>query len=449
LIARDIEREEMDSLQVETQRRSGVEVARATSERRNAVLSAHPSLIRHAAIVVASLVAYALRTELPTNASVVVVLGATALLNAAAALACDRFPILQRAWWWSPVLGLLGWATLSFYTGGVSSPFMAGFWLEIALSPMLVEPRRIPLVTLAAVCCLWGVQQLLGASTGKSYVATGFLLTGGALTYVVSLRFARSHRSATAQALFCLQRLEAVESDLDDARTLGAIGEKTAQMTHAVRNAVHSLRGFVELMERPALGDSGRQRALDGLRLTIDRLEELTRVVLRAEPPLSMVSARTNVSEVISAVIDEARQVHPSIEWVRPLAEDAHSEALSALELREVLMVLVQNAAQATGARGSVTVGMEKGDQSLELFVRDEGSGMSPAQLEELFKMRATTKAKGAGFGLYLARRTLEARGGRIEVESTVGRGTTFFVRLPVVQTTKRDAAHEKPPAAA
>jgi signal transduction histidine kinase len=381
---------------------------------------------------------------------VIVVLGATGLLNVLAALAGDRFRTLQRAWWWSPTIGLFGWSTLSFYTGGISSPFVAGFWLELALSPMLVEPRRIPLVTLAAVFCSFALQRLLGSSMANLYVATAFLIAGGALTFAVTLRFTRSHRSMAEQALSWMRQLATAESDLDDARTFSAIGEKTAQMTHAVRNAVHSLRGFAELLDQPALTDSGRRRALQGLRLAIDRLDELTRSTLRAESsPSTRRPTTPSVRQIVFAVIDEARQIHPGIHWVVRSEHDVQRTAMPGAELREVLTVLVQNAAQATGALGKVTVGVSLDSVSVQLSVRDEGSGMSSVQLEELFKQRATTKPTGTGFGLYLAQRTVEAHGGRIHVESRLGGGTTFVVRLPTEQPRDRHTMDAKPPAAA
>jgi putative PEP-CTERM system histidine kinase len=101
-------------------------------------------------------------------------------------------------------------------------------------------------------------------------------------------------------------------------------------------------------------------------------------------------------------------------------------------EIQNVLTNLILNASEATGASGRITVTTSRENGWVLLAVSDNGSGMTPEFMaSSLFKPFQTTKKNGLGIGLYQSKTIVEAHGGRIEVESEPGRGTTFRVRLP------------------
>jgi len=102
-------------------------------------------------------------------------------------------------------------------------------------------------------------------------------------------------------------------------------------------------------------------------------------------------------------------------------------------EIQNVLTNLVLNAHEATGAGGRITVSTSRENGWVALTVADSGSGMSPEFVaHSLFRPFQTTKKNGLGIGLFQCKTVVEAHGGRIEVESAPGRGTTFRVLLPV-----------------
>jgi putative PEP-CTERM system histidine kinase len=103
-------------------------------------------------------------------------------------------------------------------------------------------------------------------------------------------------------------------------------------------------------------------------------------------------------------------------------------------EIHNVLTNLILNAHEATGPSGRITVSTSKEDGWVLLIVSDNGTGMTPEFIaNSLFKPFHTTKKTGLGIGLYQSKTIVEAHGGRIEVESDPGRGTTFRVLLPSV----------------
>jgi signal transduction histidine kinase len=101
----------------------------------------------------------------------------------------------------------------------------------------------------------------------------------------------------------------------------------------------------------------------------------------------------------------------------------------------QVIENLITNAVQAMPTGGSLAIrGGRDNEGMIGLEVADTGEGISPENMEKLFQPLFTTKAKGIGLGLVVCKNLVEANGGRIEVESMPGKGTTINVILKVVQ---------------
>jgi signal transduction histidine kinase len=152
-----------------------------------------------------------------------------------------------------------------------------------------------------------------------------------------------------------------------------------------------------------------------------------TKVVSRAW------SNAAEIEDTLDEVLDEVGRRHHRIDWVRVRAPGGlHGVALARDQLRELLLVLVENAAEASGAAGQVTIkASNTGEGTFHLMVRDRGPGLSPGLGDRLFQPGATTKAAGHGFGLFLARRLVEAQGGRLSAAPAHGGGALFSVILP------------------
>jgi len=97
-----------------------------------------------------------------------------------------------------------------------------------------------------------------------------------------------------------------------------------------------------------------------------------------------------------------------------------------------VLLNLLLNSQQAIDSRGKIEVAVDHKGSTAVIEVRDNGRGIAPEHLPNIFRPFYTTKGDGTGLGLSLARRIVEDHHGRIDVTSTVGKGTTFAVVLPL-----------------
>jgi signal transduction histidine kinase len=100
-----------------------------------------------------------------------------------------------------------------------------------------------------------------------------------------------------------------------------------------------------------------------------------------------------------------------------------------------VLLNLLLNSLQAIDKTGQITVTVKPRGAMAVVEVADNGRGIAPSHLPNIFRPFYTTKGDGTGLGLSLARRIVEDHHGRIEVSSTVGKGSTFAVALPLQRT--------------
>jgi len=104
-------------------------------------------------------------------------------------------------------------------------------------------------------------------------------------------------------------------------------------------------------------------------------------------------------------------------------------------QIHQVLLNLLLNSIQAIDGPGEVRVEVAHADHTASVSVSDNGPGIPPEHLPNIFRPFYTTKGKGTGLGLSLAKRIVEDHGGHIGVTSEVGRGTRFQVTLPLSHT--------------
>jgi two-component system, sporulation sensor kinase E len=114
------------------------------------------------------------------------------------------------------------------------------------------------------------------------------------------------------------------------------------------------------------------------------------------------------------------------------LARQLPVTPLDPVQIQQVLVNLIKNALQAMTKDGTLTLQTGEGAEGVWVSVGDTGGGIPQEQINRIFEPFYTTKKKGTGLGLMIVQRIVRAHGGRIELESQVGRGTTFRIWLPL-----------------
>jgi signal transduction histidine kinase len=148
----------------------------------------------------------------------------------------------------------------------------------------------------------------------------------------------------------------------------------------------------------------------------------------------------------LSALIIEAvEEIHPVAEGKgHVLSFDLGTGDLPLVEMdadmiRRVLINLLENAIKYSRSEGQISVGLDRVDGSLRVRVSDQGPGIAPEDQERIFqkfaRVNRSGRPKGLGLGLAFCRLAVQAHGGRIWVESALGRGSTFYFTLPIQES--------------
>jgi signal transduction histidine kinase len=253
---------------------------------------------------------------------------------------------------------------------------------------------------------------------------SAFLGATGFATLLLTRRWSRGHDQLQG-------RLAALERELEDVRAVGRVGENVARMAHGLKNAVHSLRGLSRLIA-PEIRSAAATEALEALSSSIARLEELVRSTLGVGPPADDPAVWCTSEEAhgaIRAAASEIAQCFPELQLTLSLMPSPGRGQATPELLRELSLIVLRNAAESMQGRGRVELGTHWSPEFLEVVVRDRGPGF-PSEPD--FRPGRTSKREGSGFGLFLARRVLEQRGGQVVVAAAAGGGARVAFRVPV-----------------
>ena len=222
---------------------------------------------------------------------------------------------------------------------------------------------------------------------------------------------------------------------------LATVGRMSAQVAHEVRNPLNALGLNAEMLgdELSALPDPARGEArelLNKLQEEIDRLAEVTETYLSLarlpRPELSTGDLGALIMDVLAFVGDEMADAGVVVNT--SLAEGLPDIPMDAPQLRQALLNLLRNAAEAQPGGGSVAVELARGGGGLVLVVSDRGPGIDAATAESIFDPFISTKERGTGLGLAITRQIVEGHHGSIRYEPAPGGGAAFRVVLPLAE---------------
>lgn len=230
-------------------------------------------------------------------------------------------------------------------------------------------------------------------------------------------------------------------------RAYAAKSQFLANMSHELRTPLNAIIGFSEMMQRQLLGPIGSERYLDyigGIRESGEHLLDLISDIL----DMSKIEAgkyeldleEINVAKVIRLAVHmmEGRATEAKIQVGLDIADEDQLIVADRRAVMQILLNLLSNAVKFTEPGGTVDIDCRShGDDTVTIRVRDTGIGIPAMQLKNItrpFEQAAshyTRKHEGTGLGLAITKELIELHGGTLEIESTVGVGTTVTVHLP------------------
>ncbi len=343
------------------------------------------------------------------------------------------------------------------YTSGSNSPgrMMSPPWARTNIGIIYVEPADDSDINRTAM-------QIAFNATGR------FFLWGGVVAIAVALilTFILSRRILSPMKDLSQAAGKLGKGDFSQRVTVGDKGEigelaesfntmagdlehnehlrrnMVADVAHELRTPLSNLSGYLEAIRDGVVKpDEDIIRSLSEESATLSRLvDDLQELSLAESGELKLTLQSEDISRLIKETVEAAgaKASAGKIKLGSEVAAGLPAVVIDSHRIRQVLNNLIQNAISHTGEKGTITVTAEQRVKDIAVSVTDTGEGISAADLPNIFERfyrvdkSRTRSTGGSGLGLTIAKRLVEAHGGKISVKSEPGKGSTFIFTLPV-----------------
>jgi signal transduction histidine kinase len=250
-------------------------------------------------------------------------------------------------------------------------------------------------------------------------------------------------QTAAAAAIPLEEQVAVLKEQLAQAQKLTALGELVSTTTHEFNNVLMTIINYAKMGMRHK-DAATRDKAFDKILAAGNRAAAITNGILgfarNRSTGMEPTDLRRVVNDSLLLLERELAKYHVRVEK----HFDSVPEVIAnGNQIQQVLLNLLINARQAMANGGTLTVRLVNEDSAgtVDLVVRDSGCGMPPETLRRIFDPFFTTKSGpdasgkgGTGLGLSMCRDIIEAHHGRIRVESALGKGTMFTIKLPAIR---------------
>ncbi len=334
-----------------------------------------------------------------------------------------------------------------FVTGNYSSIFSFLYLVVIIYSSILIPIRGT--IAIAAICSIqfgimidfeyygvilpFGTEDLLLASAYSwNQVLFKVLITMSACFAVAFLSSFLSEQVRRTR-----NELRVMEDHVHRVEKMAAVGEMAAGLAHEIKNPLASLTGSIQLLQEDIRFDSDHDRLMQIVLREADRLSSLvTNFLLYARPP----AGKVETLELDKIIVDTTELFEKDANNDGRIATTTDVQSgilisMDPLHMRQILWNLLTNAAEAIKGEGHIHIEMHSArNKQAYIKISDDGSGMSPEDINHIFDPFFTTKASGTGLGLSIVHRILEAYDALLNVESEVDKGTIFTLQFRRIQ---------------
>lgn len=227
--------------------------------------------------------------------------------------------------------------------------------------------------------------------------------------------------------------LKTAEEQMIQSDKLAALSRLSAGVAHEIGNPLTSISSYVQILKGMELNDEFAATSLDTIYKHIGRIDEILRKMSSFTKGRDDGGGSFHIKELVDSTVElvkydkRAKGVDVRVD----IPEDLALVNVNGNQMIQVIMNLMLNAADSMHEGGSLDVYAEEGDRWIDLAFRDTGTGISEEDMKRIFDPFFTTKEAGTGLGLAVCHSIVNLFGGEIFVESELGKGTKFTVRLP------------------
>lgn len=233
--------------------------------------------------------------------------------------------------------------------------------------------------------------------------------------------------------------------------SLASLTNLAATVAHEIKNPLGSISIYVQLLRKATIarGIENEDPALKYLGVIDEEIDRLNRIVvdfLFAVRPVRLEPEPLDPNELFGSLAAfykeecERSEIDISCDLDRQLPKIWGDERL----LRQLFINLIKNAMAALSGGGSIVLKTRRADDFASLIVSDNGPGIPADVLPKIFEPYFTTKIDGTGLGLTMAYKVVKEHGGDIRVQSEIGSGTSFTVKLPILRRAQRMITYEE-----
>jgi signal transduction histidine kinase len=343
-----------------------------------------------------------------------------------------------------------------FATGGVGGPLLPGVMLIAFVASVLLQPREAGSFVIGIqVPALWvfaavhhlgllpelhitaydGLFAMPGLPGFGPFVAAGFT----SLLLIAAFVIGRNMRNVVDELVreMAEEREASLAQHLESARTMSAL---SGEIAHELKNPLASIKGLTALVHRDLQGVP--KERMDVVRREVDRMQGILDEFLTYSRPLvPLTIERVELRELALDVasLHEGLASERGVE-LRMLASQPVWVRCDPRKVKQVLINLIQNAFDASKRGGEVTLDVTMAKSSARVVVRDHGAGIDASVMAQLFTVGATTKERGTGLGLVVARGLARQHGGDLTLENAEDGGACATLQLPLEAVLASDA---------
>ncbi len=200
-----------------------------------------------------------------------------------------------------------------------------------------------------------------------------------------------------------LSRLAESEKTVQQQGHLAELGEVSRGLAHALRNPMHTIGLSVEQLKDPDLPEKLKLKLQGKIEAKIKHIDKTIKALLTLTSGEIVRDDDVPIRSVIQDVVLEMKSTDPNVKLSLDAADTTIKGAES--EIRAIIHTLIVNAVESSNGQGNVDIKLTETDEAIKIEVTDQGAGIAASVAEKLFQPHVSSKAEGAGMGLYISRR--------------------------------------------
>jgi signal transduction histidine kinase len=314
----------------------------------------------------------------------------------------------------------------------IEQPTSEAFALARRVETTLVFMISLALLTMVAVASIWGrsfLRPIGDLLRGTRALAEGRLQERVPVAGQDEFSTLGTAFNQMADRLVALQA-EAVKQERQ--ATFGRIAAGLVHdLAHPIQNIGNNCKLMMKMYDDPEYRVTFRRmvdREFAAIKRLLEDLRNLGRPIPLERFPVDVNRSLTEAAERMALLAEQS-----GVSLIIALGDDPIVIEGDLFALGRVYRNLLLNGVQATAPGGSITIASTKADHTVKIRVTDTGCGIAPERLGAIFDDYTTTKRRGLGLGLAISKKIVEQLNGSIEVESEVGKGTTFTLAFPAL----------------